>query len=211
MLEKYDPRKHRSKLEVTPFKVLDDGSIEFELTCKEQPYSVIVDKEDWDRILENNRVPMVYVKKYTTYIKIADKSKPRRSRGLCRASFLHRWILGEENIPEGLQVDHINGNSLDNRKENLRVCTMMQNMVNRRTPNTSSRYNGVCYNNGKNRRVSTGSYRCISRPWRATITLEEGKGKVNLGTFATEEEAARAWDKVAYEHFGEFAQLNFPQ
>lgn len=213
MLEKYDPKKHRSKLEVTPFKVLDDGSIEFELTYKEQPYNVIVDKEDWDRILENNRVPMVKLSKdsKSAYIKIPDKSKPKRTRSRVRASFLHRWILGEENIPEGLQIDHINGNPLDNRKENLRVCTMMQNMMNRRSHNPYSRYNGVCYNNGKKRRVSTGSYRCISRPWRATITLEEGKGKVNLGTFATEEEAARAWDKVAYEHFGEFAQLNFPQ
>lgn len=211
MLEKYDPKKHKSKLEVTPHRTLEDGSIEFELTYKGVPYNAIVDKEDWDRILENNRLPQLFLRrKKPTTVKITDKSKPRRTNGKFPNSRLHRWILGEENIPEGLQIDHINGNPLDNRKKNLRVCTMMQNMVNRSSIHPESKYNGVCYNNGKKRRASTGSRRCISRPWRATITLEAGKGKVNLGTFATEEEAALAWDKVAYEHFGEFAKLNFP-
>ena len=211
MLEKYDPKKHKSKLEVTPHRTLEDGSIEFEITYKGVPYNAIVDKEDWDRILENNRVPQITMHrsgKSVKCVRVSDKSKPKRTNGNLRYSRIHRWILGEENIPEGLQIDHINGNPLDNRKKNLRVCTMMQNMVNRSSRHPESKYNGVCYNNGSKR--STGSYRCISRPWKATITLEQGKGKVNLGTFATEEEAALAWDKVAYEHFGEFAKLNFP-
>lgn len=214
MLEKYDPKKHKSKLEVTPHRALEDGSIEFEITYKGEPYSVIVDKEDWYRILENNRVPQITMRrsgKSVKCVRVSDKSKPKKTNGSdYRSSRIHRWILGEENIPEGLQIDHINGNPLDNRKENLRVCTMMQNMVNRSSAHPVSKYNGVSYNKGKKRRVSTGSYRCTSRPWRTTITLEAGKDKVNLGTFATEEEAALAWDKVAYEHFGEFAKLNFP-
>lgn len=209
----------KSKLEVTPHKYNEDtNTVEFELTRVGETYNIIVDKEDWDRILENNRIPHIFRKKLNSgnisnyhRVKIEDRGKPRLRNGKLRFSFLHRWILGEENIPEGMQVDHINGNPLDNRRSNLRLCTLMQNMVNRKNKNPYSKYNGVCYNNGKKRRVSTGTYRCISRPWKATITLKAGEGKINIGTFATEEEAAIAWDKIAYKHFREFAQLNFPE
>ena len=216
---KYDPKIHKSKLEVTPHKYNEDtNTVEFELTLVGETYNVIVDKEDWDRILENNRTPAIQRKRrrsgnISSYyrVKVSDKDKPKLPCGKFRYTFLHRWIFGEENIPEGMQIDHINGNPLDNRKSNLRLCTLMQNQINRKSKNPYSKYNGVSYNNGKNKRVSTGSRRCISRPWRATITIKAGEGKTNLGTYATEEEAAIAWDKVAYKHFKEFAQLNFPE
>ena len=155
--------------------------------------------------------------KVTDYfrVKIRDKSKrikrPKQSGHTYKKSFLHRWILREENIPEGLQVDHINGDPLDNRRANLRLCTNLQNSMNRTNKfNPYSKYLGVSYNNGSKKRVSTGSRRCISRPWRATITIEKGN-KINLGTFETECEAAEAWDMVAYKHFKDYVHLNFPE
>src|ERR1035437_8057727 len=53
---------------------------------------------------------------------------PRKKRRIVR---LHREIMGS---PEGLKVDHRNHNTLDNRKENLRICTNSQNMMNRKGP-----------------------------------------------------------------------------
>jgi hypothetical protein len=97
----------------------------------------------------------------------------------------------------GLFVDHINGNTLDNRKENLRLATHSQNMFNKRPRvNAASPYKGVESSDG------------TVRPWRARITF--GGKRRHLGSFATEEEAALAYDHAARESFGEFAWLNFP-
>ena len=214
---KYDPKIHKSKLEVTPW-VIDkiNNVVIFTLTNLYGKFTVKVDKPDWDRIVENNRVPEIMPKykkgKVTDYfrVRVVDKSKPKLRNGASRKTFLHRWILGEENIPAGMQVDHINGDPLDNRRVNLRVCTNLENQMNRTNKfNPYSKYMGVSFNNGK-RKISTGSRRCISRPWLASITLEEGT-KTRLGTFKTEVEAAEAWDIAAYKHFKEYVQLNFPE
>jgi hypothetical protein len=98
-------------------------------------------------------------------------------------------------IPEGCQVDHIDGNTLNNRRGNLRLVTPSQNCMNRRGKRgTSSSFKGV-------------SWREDSRKWRAVITVD-GKRK-SLGSYDSEEEAARAYDSHAKELFGEFARLNF--
>lgn len=94
----------------------------------------------------------------------------------------------------GLVPDHINGNGLDNRRENLRLATQQQNMWNRKpVKNSSSKYKGVSW------RKSTGY-------WIANIKLD-GKQK-HLGCFWSEEDAARAYNKAAKEMHGEFAKLN---
>jgi hypothetical protein len=97
----------------------------------------------------------------------------------------------------GFVVDHINGDPLDNRKSNLRVCTQAENLRNRRkrAKPTSSKFKGV-------------SRHTISRqkPWLAKIK-SDGK-TIYLGTFETEEQAAEAYDRAALERFGTFAHLN---
>lgn len=117
----------------------------------------------------------------------------RRSvrRGVSQESeYLHRRIL---NFPESL-VDHSNGNSLDNRRCNLRIATSRQNNTNRngfRSRNTSG-YIGVDKQLGK---------------WRAQIVIN-GR-KTHLGRFEDINDAALAYDAAAIIHHGEFAVLNF--
>jgi hypothetical protein len=112
--------------------------------------------------------------------------------GKTRCQFLHRLIM---KAPPGLVVDHINGDGLDNRRENLRLCTVGENARNRRKHrNNTSGFTGV-YKQGS---------RYISR-------IRVGGKLLHVGSFLCPEDAARARDKAALEHFGEFASLNFPE
>lgn len=106
--------------------------------------------------------------------------------------YMHRQIMGVEG--KHIQVDHINGDRLDNRRENLRVCNQTQNNHNTHKPKSKSGYKGVVWVEDH-------------KKWRAYITLNK-KVKV-LGYFKTAKEAAKAYDKAALENFGEFARPNF--
>jgi hypothetical protein len=108
-------------------------------------------------------------------------------RGRC--VLMHRFLLDP---PRGVQVDHINGDTLDNRRENIRLATASQNLCNRR-PFGKSGFKGV-------HRTRTA--------WLARIGFD-GKS-LHLGSFQTAEEAAKAYDAKAKERYGEFARLNFP-
>lgn len=102
---------------------------------------------------------------------------------------MHRDIMGN---PKGKQIDHINGNRLDNRRENLRVCNRSQNAMNTEKRSTNkSGYKGVSLD-GK------------SGKWVAHIR------NTYVGGFHDIVEAARAYDAKARELFGDFAKLNFP-
>jgi hypothetical protein len=105
---------------------------------------------------------------------------------------MHRQIMGFP--PRRIQVDHIDHNTLNNQKMNLRLCTNRQNHYNLkiRSTNTSG-YMGV--HPYKNR-------------WVAQITA--GDKKKYLGRFVNVEDAARAYDSAAVKFYGEFARLNFP-
>lgn len=106
---------------------------------------------------------------------------------------MHRYIM---NCPEGLVVDHINHDKLDNRKSNLRICTQDENMLNSKPKIGTSIYKGVYFSNK-------------SQKWVSDI-VRNGKKK-RIGTFDTEEEAGMAYDRKALELHGEFAYLNFPE
>lgn len=104
---------------------------------------------------------------------------------------MHRWILGAQ---LGVEVDHKNGDKLDNRKGNLRPANASQNRANSKLYKSStSGFKGVSFDKKK-------------KKWRAYLVI--GKKQKWLGHFSTAEEAARAYDAAAREHFGEFARSN---
>lgn len=112
-----------------------------------------------------------------------------RRGGNGRKVYMHREVIG---AIEGEIVDHINRNKLDNRASNLRIATYQQNSANSRThSHNTSGYRGV--------------YKWRNY-WRAAITLD-GK-QVSGGYFKCKKEAAKAYNELAKEHFGDFASLN---
>ncbi len=103
--------------------------------------------------------------------------------------FLHRLIMRP---PDDMNIDHIDGNPLNNRRNNLRICTQRQNMFNRRVPSHNS--TGIVG-------VSWDKRRSI---WRARINVA-GKD-THLGYFKSKQDAIEAREKAQSEHFDEFVR-----
>jgi hypothetical protein len=114
---------------------------------------------------------------------------------------MHREIM---DAPVGIMVDHVNGDTLDNRRRNLRLAHDWQNGANRSAnSNKPHPYKGVYYVKPKS---SDGPWKC----WVA-ILVESTTGKKrrhSLGMYHTPQEAAQAYNQAAKEYFGEFALLN---
>jgi hypothetical protein len=111
---------------------------------------------------------------------------------------LHRIILERKlgrPLEDGMITDHINGNTLDNRRSNLREVTQAQNLINKKVAShNTSQYKGVRHLKESNR-------------WEARI----GQGsQETLGYFDTAEDASFAYDKAALERYGDLARLNHP-
>lgn len=157
--------------------------------------SILVDQADADFVMQHSwQVRQNPGRGRSWYVWRTLKGVGTKSRAT--TVYLHRILL---DAPKGMQVDHINGNPLDNRRANLRLCTNSQNHANmikprqgtRKTP--TSQFKGVVFwKNG----------------WQAQ-TSHRGKF-IHIGRYKTEEEAARAYDARATEIWGEFARLNFP-
>ena len=111
---------------------------------------------------------------------------------------MHRMIM---QAAKGIMIDHADGDGLNNRKANLRPASYAQNFQNtgpRKTRGRTSRFKGVW-------RIKQSCQRC----WRSGITAY--RRYRNIGSFWTEEEAARAYDAQAWRLHGEFARPNFPE
>lgn len=151
-----------------------------------QGYVAMVDDEDFERVNKHNWHAIVSYK--TSHVNVY-AVRGVASNGTVVRLWLHKVILNTLR-----QVDHIDNNGLNNCRSNLRECTTLQNIANsRKRANTISKYKGVHRLEAK----------CVTRPWQARL------GQQHLGTFATEEDAAKAYDVAAVDRYGEFAKPNF--
>jgi len=146
--------------------------------------------------------------KYETYIKqyiwrLSDTKGPKYiktvwydNNGIQHQKSLHQLIIeiSGQIVPDGYEIDHKDGNSLNCLDDNLRVCTQSQNRQNiKKYNNNKSGYKGVSWHKASNK-------------WVAQITIN--KSHKYLGAFPTKEDAARAYNVAAIIHFGEYAVLN---
>jgi len=144
---------------------------------------VIVDNEDYKYL---NSFNWNFNSRYVV------RNKHNNCYGKCKGKrcykiFIHKLIM---NCPKGKQVDHINHNTLDNRKINLRICTRKQNSHNSLVhKDTLSRYKGVYWNN-------------INKKWIVTIK------KKYFGSFINKEKAAQIYNKNIVNYYGDFSYLN---
>lgn len=148
----------------------------------------IVDDEDYERLC-GYKWRAMFSRCTDSYYAV--RSAPMVN-GKCDTILMHREIMGAKS---GEQVDHINHNTLDNRRSaNLRVCTARQNRANERIRSTNtSGYKGVSWDKSRGK-------------WLARASVN-GKLK-NVGRYETAREAAIAHDTASVEHNGEFACTN---
>ena len=150
-----------------------------------QGFVALVDDEDFERVNQfrwhaSRNGKNIYAERSMT---IDSKTKNK---------LMHREIMKAGNKVE---IDHIFGDGLDNRKKNLRICTHSQNLLNSsKYKHSSSKYKGVYF--GK-----------TQKKWISQISIN-GKNK-HLGCFDNEIDAAKQYNIFAKEYYGEFARLNF--
>lgn len=154
----------------------------------------IVDDEDYDRLCQFKWHALKRKRGLAWY---AARGGPRSpgDRNSGRLIYMHRVIVG---AAEGEMVDHKDRDGLNNRRENLRPASRLDNARNaiKVRIKKTSRFRGVSF------------YKKTKR-WKAQINLKSGKK--SIGYFTDERAAAEAYDAVALANFGEFAVLNFPQ
>lgn len=154
-------------------------------------YSTKIDLQDLEHVSKRSWLAVfqkhsgyVYAQASTS-VKINGKRKSINFR-------LSRYILGVGD--RKIEVDHIDGDSLNNTRANLRLCTRGENMANlRKIKPASSLYKGVCYSKERNK-------------WVAQISHNDKN--VPIGRFATEVEAAIAFNWEAIRLRGPYAKIN---
>lgn len=130
----------------------------------------------------------------STFYAAVMKNTSRRTGRTTITTRMHRLIL---NAPVGTQVDHIDGNGLNNTRANLRLCSQADNLMNKaRYANNPTGFTGVT----------------IYKPNGKFIgTIRIRSKAIHLGYFDTAVEAALAFDEAARRYRGSFARLNFPR
>ena len=151
---------------------------EIELT---QGFIALVDDKDFEKL---SKYKWYYNQGYACRGININKGK--------RTKLLMHKIINK--TPKGYHTDHINGNMLDNRKENLRTCTASENIMNSKvSKNNKVGYKGVYWRKDINR-------------WRAKIVFN--RKNIHIGHFDNPHDAAKAYNRKATELFGEYAKLN---
>ncbi len=152
-------------------------------------YAAIVDDEDFESLAQYRWRANINRKYSKTVYAIRSV---HFGNGKQKTVSMHRLIL---KAPPNFEVDHMNGNGLDNRRSNLRLVTRTQNAQNRSQTKGSKLPKGVFY-----------IPKMKTRKFRATIWANK---KIHpLGFYETLEEAKEAYNKAAKQHHGEFARLN---
>lgn len=114
----------------------------------------------------------------------------RRKEG--KTILMHRFIM---NSPKGMEIDHANNDSLDNRRSNLRICSRSENMQNMSIPShNTSGFKGVVWHK-------------IAKKWM--VQIKKDKKRQYLGLYKDKLEAAHRYDEIAEQIFGKYAKLNF--
>jgi hypothetical protein len=162
----------------------------FRLIRLAQPTCAKVDPEDYDRL---NQFEWLAKKGRNSFYAL--RRAPAKRNGKETLIYMHQELI---KVPDGMVIDHINHDGLDNRNANIRPATKSQNLCHRKktTTKTSSKYKGV-------------SRRGDPPRYEARIGFD--RKEIYLGRFDDEIQAAIAYDNAAKKHHGHFASLNFPQ
>jgi len=140
---------------------------------KKENVFCILDDEDYEKY-----------KKFNWWLSCGYPARYRKNGTI----YMHREIM---NTPKGMETDHINGDRLDNRKENLRICTTSENQCNRKKINGENRHRGITLRRNK---------------W--VVRICRNHKSFWLGSFEREIDAIKCWNAKAKELSGDFVILN---
>lgn len=148
----------------------------------------LVDSEDYEELMKYKWRVEEKGKNFNLFY--ASRVTSRKYTPKHKNIYMHRHLL---NPPKGMEVDHIDGNGLNNTRSNLRVCTHSENNCNRQMSSTNtSGFKGV-------------SWHKAAKKWRATINLSNKH--IHIGTFSTPLEAYEAYCEACVKYHGEFSRI----